>query len=161
MTKASVSGAAGTELAEICLDRAQGVARVIESAHDRIDAARELPADVLEAMHGAELWRMSLPKSLGGGEVTPPILARMTEIIAKADASAGWVLGQGTGCAMSAAFLDDSPAKQVFGPANAVLAWGAGTAAKAVACEGGYRVTGSWQAAYPFWSGIPRCGAWV
>ena len=145
MSEASLSTDNGPDLAEICLDRARSIAPLIESGHDRIDADRELPDDVLAAMHGAELWRMSLPKWLGGGAITPPILAQMTEIIAKADASAGWVLGQGTGCAMSAAFLDAAPAKQVFGPANAVLAWGAGTAGKAVACEGGYRVTGSWQ----------------
>jgi indole-3-acetate monooxygenase len=145
VSEASLPVGAGPDLAEICLDRARSVAPLIKSAHDRIDADRALPDDVLAAMHGAGLWRMSLPRTLGGGAVTPPILAQMTEIIAKADASAGWVLGQGTGCAMSAAFLDAAPASQVFGPADAVLAWGAGTAGKAVACEGGYRVTGSWQ----------------
>jgi alkylation response protein AidB-like acyl-CoA dehydrogenase len=142
---ADVTPAAGDELAATCLERARSVAPVLEAAHDRIDAEREMPSDVLDAMHGAALWRMSLPRSLGGGEVPPPTLSQMTEIIAKADASAGWVLGQGTGCAMSAAFMDDAPARQVFGAADAVLAWGAGTAGKAVACEGGYRVTGSWQ----------------
>jgi alkylation response protein AidB-like acyl-CoA dehydrogenase len=140
-----VSSATGTVLAETCLERARSVAPILEAAHDRIDAEREMPKDVLEAMHAAALWRMSLPKSLGGGEVPPTVLSQMTEIIAKADASAGWVLGQGTGCAMSAAFMDDGPARHVFGPADAVLAWGAGTAGKAVACDGGYRVTGSWQ----------------
>ncbi len=145
MSLADISAASGVDLSAVCLDRARSVAPVLEAAHDRIDAGREMPADVLDAMHGAELWRMSLPKHLGGGEVPPPILAGMTEIIAKADASAGWVLGQGTGCAMSAAFMDDAPAHHVFGPADAVLAWGAGTAGKAVACDGGYRVTGSWQ----------------
>jgi indole-3-acetate monooxygenase len=141
----SLSTAKSADLADLCLGRARSVASLIESAHGRIDADRALPGDVLDAMHGAELWRMSLPKSLGGGEVPPPILARMTEIIAKADASAGWVLGQGTGCGMSAAFLDAAPAKKVFGPADSVLAWGAGTAGRAVVCEGGFRVTGSWQ----------------
>lgn len=145
MSLADVTPAAGDELAATCLERARSVAPVLEAAHDRIDAEREMPPDVLDAIHGAALWRMSLPRSLGGGEVSPPILSQMTEIIAKADASAGWVLGQGTGCAMSAAFMDDAPARQVFGAADAVLAWGAGTAGKAVACDGGYRVTGSWQ----------------
>lgn len=138
-------GSIDPTLSETCLERARSVVPVLEAAHDRIDGERRLPDDVLKAMHGAGLFRMSLPRSLGGGEIGPPVLARMTEIIAKADASAGWCLGQGTGCAMSAAFLDDEPARQVFGPADAVLAWGAGQAGKAVACEGGYRVTGSWQ----------------
>ena len=49
----------------------------------------------------------------------------MTEIIAGADASTAWCLGQAFGCAMSAAFLDEDAAREVFGPADAVLAWGA------------------------------------
>jgi alkylation response protein AidB-like acyl-CoA dehydrogenase len=135
----------GAQLAESCLERARSVAPVLAAAHDRIDDERKLTDDVLQAMHGAGLFRMTLPRALGGGEVSPPVLAQMTEIIAKADASAGWCLGQGSGCAMSAAFMDPEPARQVFGSDNAVLAWGAGQVGKAVACQGGYRVTGSWQ----------------
>ena len=35
-------------------------------------------------------------------------------------------------------------AKRLFGPDDAVLAWGAGIQGKAVAVDGGYRVTGKW-----------------
>ena len=45
---------------------------------------------------------------------------------------------------MSAAFLDEGPAREVFGPRDAVLAWGAGAQGRAVAVEGGYRVSGRW-----------------
>ena len=135
----------GNELARTFLLRALRIAPVLKSAHERIDAARALPADVLEAMHAAALWRMALPRSLQGGELAPHLLAQMTESVAQADASAAWCLGQGTGCAMSAAFLDPEPARTVFGPANAVLAWGAGQMGRAIECPGGYRVTGTWR----------------
>ena len=69
----------------------------------------------------------------------------MTESIATADASTAWCLGQALGCAMSAAFLDERPARQVFAPRNAVLAWGAGNEGKAVVTKGGYRITGTWR----------------
>jgi alkylation response protein AidB-like acyl-CoA dehydrogenase len=36
-------------------------------------------------------------------------------------------------------------ARRFFGPANAVLAWGAGAAGKAVAVPGGYRINGKWS----------------
>ena len=59
-----------------------------------------------------------------GGEFTPELLSRAAERLAKADASVGWCFGQGTGCAMSAAFLEDEIAKNIFGPGDSVLALG-------------------------------------
>ncbi len=139
------AGGAGAGLAASCVERARSVLPAVAAAADRIEAARELPPDVLAAMHGAGLWRMALPRFLGGGETPPPALARMTETVARADASAAWCLGQGTGCAMAAAFLDEEPARRVFGPPRSVLAWGAGQMGRATACDGGYRIDGTWR----------------
>ena len=133
------------ELGESCLERARAVAPVLAAAAAEIEAERELPPEVLAAMHEGELFRLSLPASLGGAELAPARLAQVAEIIAMADASAAWCLGQAFGCAMSAAFLDDGPAAQVFGPRDAVLAWGAGFGGKAVAADGGFHVTGNWR----------------
>jgi alkylation response protein AidB-like acyl-CoA dehydrogenase len=67
------------------------------------------------------------------------------EVIAQADASTAWCLSQASGCSMSAAYLDLPVAQAIFGDdPHAVLAWGPGPRAKAVECEGGYRVTGVW-----------------
>ena len=110
-----------------------------------IEAGRELTADVLDALHERELFRLSLPGHVGGHELPVPVLAEVTEIIAGADASTAWCLGQAFGCAMSAAFLDEDAAREVFGPADAVLAWGAGPQGAAVATEGGFVVNGTWR----------------
>ena len=110
-----------------------------------IEAGRELTADVLDALHERELFRLSLPAHVGGYELPVPVLAEVTEIIAGADASTAWCLGQAFGCAMSAAFLDEDAAREVFGPADAVLAWGAGPQGTAVAADGGYVVNGTWK----------------
>lgn len=110
-----------------------------------IEAGRELTTDVLDALHERELFRLSLPAHLGGYELPVPVLAEVTEIIAGADASTAWCLGQAFGCAMSAAFLDEDAAREVFGPADAVLAWGAGPQGTAVATDGGYVVNGTWR----------------
>ena len=121
-----------------------------------IDTQRELTADVLDALHERELFRLSLPARLGGYELPIPVLAAVAEIIASADASTAWCLGQAFGCAMSAAFLDEDAAREVFGAADAVLAWGAGAQGKAVATRDGYRVSGSWK----FASGV-RHATWL
>lgn len=131
--------------AEDWLERVRSVVPLLRDNASSIEAARSLTPEVLAAMHGAKLFRMSLPISLGGGELPVPILARATEIIAGADASAGWCLGQGLGCAMSSAFLAPDARAEVFGAKHAVLAWGAGIQGTAVACAGGYRVSGTWR----------------
>jgi len=125
--------------------RARQVAPIVANAAERIEAARELPPDVLAALHGAGLFRLLLPRSIDGEEIDPVELAQVTEVIAAADASTAWCLSQGAVSAMASAFLDPIIAREVFGPREAVLAWGAGTAGKAVAAPGGYRVTGSWS----------------
>ena len=127
------------------LERAQGLAPLLAAAADRIESERELPADVLEALFDAELFRMTLPAFLGGPELPIAVLAEVTETIATGDASTAWCVGQALGCAMSAAFLEERSARQVFEPRDAVLAWGAGAEGGAVAVEGGYRVTGHWR----------------
>ena len=131
--------------AHACVERARMLLPVLVAATDRIEAERALPVDVLAAMHESELFRLTLPEYLGGSQLPPADLAQVTETIAMADASAAWCLGQALGCAMSAAFLDETPARKVFGPRDAVLAWGAGTGGKAVATDGGYRVSGTWR----------------
>jgi indole-3-acetate monooxygenase len=126
------------------VSRAQSVVATLRAAADRIEADRALPADVVAALNKAKLFRLMLPRSLGGDEAHLKTLARAMEIIAEADASTAWCLGQAAGCAMSAAYLKPEVARRLFGPADAVLAWGAGIQGRAVAVDGGYRVTGKW-----------------
>ena len=126
------------------LERARGVIEVLRAAAPRIEAARLIPPDVLERLHDARMFRLLLPRTLGGDELPLKQHAQVMETIASADASVAWCMGQGSGCAMSSAFLREDVAKRLFGPRDAVLAWGAGIQGKAVAVDGGYRVTGKW-----------------
>lgn len=138
---AAGAGRLRTEL----IEKAEALAPVIEAAAPRIEAARRIVPDVLEAMHAARLFRMLLPRSVDGEEVDPETFFRVVERVAAADASTGWCLCQAGGCAMSAAYMSLDVAKEIFGAPDSVLAWGPGPKVKAVA-DGpdGYRVTGSW-----------------
>ena len=127
------------------LAKARTVGALIADAAPAIEAEGRLPAPVLAAMHDAGLFRLSLPAYLHGAELPLAELARIAETIAEADASAGWCLGQALGCATAAAFLDRGVAEEIFGPSDAVLAWGAGAVGTAVPVEGGYRISGTWR----------------
>ena len=130
---------------EITLENARNVAPLLSDAAAEIEAERALTPAVLNAMHDAKLFRLTLPHRDNGLELPLPALAQVAEIIAGADASAGWCLGQAFGCAMSAAFMDKVPAQQVFGAREAVLAWGAGVQGRMEATDGGYLVSGTWR----------------
>ncbi len=126
--------------------RARAVAPLIEAAAPRIERDRELPAELLAAIHDARLVRALLPRTIGGDEATPETYCRMLEVIARADASTAWCISQASGCSMAAAYVAPEVARIIWGPANASLAWGAaGPNQIAEVVDGGYRVTGTWQ----------------
>jgi alkylation response protein AidB-like acyl-CoA dehydrogenase len=128
------------------VERANKLAPLIAAHADRIEQARQLPAPVLTALHDAGLFRLLLPRWLGGAEVDPVTFARVIEAVAKVDASTAWCLCQASGCSMAAAYLRPAAAREIFGKdPRALLAWGPGPEARAVAVEGGYRVTGRWS----------------
>jgi alkylation response protein AidB-like acyl-CoA dehydrogenase len=128
------------------IERACALAPEIEARADQIEQERRLPEPVLAALFEAGLFRLLLPRSLDGGEVDPVTFARVMEEIAKADASTAWCLCQASGCSMSAAYLSHDVAMEIFGrDRRAVLAWGPGPGARAIAVDGGYRVTGTWS----------------
>jgi len=133
----------------------------IAAAADDIERRRRIPDDLLDALHGAGLYRMLLPRRYGGGEVHPLAFMRTVQAIARADASTAWNIGQNAVCAIVAAYLEPAVAQNVFGDPRAVLAWGpAQGPVRAVVCEGGYRVTGRWSFAsgmrHATWLG-PQC----
>jgi indole-3-acetate monooxygenase len=100
---------------------------------------------VLRALFDAALFRLLLPRSLDGGEVDPVTFVQVIEEIAKHDASAAWCLCQAAGCSMTAAYLSPEAARHIFGAPRSVLAWGPSHDARAVAVDGGYRISGTWS----------------
>ncbi len=140
-----------------CIANARALAPVIAAAAPRIEAGRELPPDLVDALHEARLFRMLVPRSLGGEEVSPVVFMRTIEEIAKADASTAWCIAQTSVCSTIAKSMKPEIAAEIFKKnPRGVLAWGPTNNAKAVAENGGFRVTGTW----PFASGS-RHATWL
>jgi indole-3-acetate monooxygenase len=127
--------------------RARALAPRIAAAADEIEARRELTPAVVDALHDAGLFRMLIPRSLGGHELMPLIYVQAIEELAKADASTAWCVAQISGACTVAASLDHGVAREIFADdPRALLAVGPPHASgKAVAAPGGYRVSGNWQ----------------
>jgi alkylation response protein AidB-like acyl-CoA dehydrogenase len=123
------------------LERARELVPAIAAAADQIERDRRLPPALVSTLHAQGFFRLLLPRALGGAEVAPATFVQITETLAAADASTAWVVCQTTGCSMVSAYLAPDVAREIFGNGG-VLAWGPPERSKAVAVDGGYRLSG-------------------
>ena len=137
------------------IDAARGLAPKISAAGEWIEQERRLPDDIVEVLKEAGLFRMNVPRSLGGAEASLSTFAQVIEEVAKADASTAWCLSQNGGICRVAAYLPRAGAEEIFGQPDLTIGWGNGPAS-AVKVDGGYRLTGRWG----FASGI-RHAKWL
>jgi alkylation response protein AidB-like acyl-CoA dehydrogenase len=128
------------------LERARGLAPTIAACADEIERRRRLPDTLAVALHEAGMFRLLLPRSLGGAELEPATFVQVTEALSRVDASTAWVVCQTSGCSMTAAYLRPDVAREIFGgdPVG-VLAWGPPAGSKAVVVDGGYRLSGTFN----------------
>jgi indole-3-acetate monooxygenase len=127
------------------LRRAQELGPELEAAGEDIERRRELPEPIVEALIERGLFRLLLPRALGGAELRPAAYVTVIEEVAKHDASTAWCLGQACGCTMTSAYLDPEVAREIFGGKRGIVAWGPPGPAEARAAPGGYRLTGTWS----------------
>jgi alkylation response protein AidB-like acyl-CoA dehydrogenase len=126
------------------LERVAKLAPLIEAGASESDRIGKVPEAVQAPLVEAGLFRLLLPRALGGAQVDPVTFVHVIEAVARRDASTAWCLCQGNGCSMVAAYLRPEIADAMFGQdPKSILAWGPGPG-RAVAVDGGYRVTGSW-----------------
>jgi alkylation response protein AidB-like acyl-CoA dehydrogenase len=78
-----------------------------------MEEARRLPADLAAAMAAQGLFRIAMPRSLGGAELPPAGIVRAIEAVAEADASAGWCVMIGATTNLSLAWLPPAVAAMV------------------------------------------------
>src|SRR5215468_5272099 len=125
------------------LDVARKLAPQIRSCADEIEATRELPRPLFEALADAGLFHLALPRSLGCPELDLPSYVQVIEELGKADASTAWMVNQGAIYATYAARMPREVARAIWiDPPRAVVANTPAPSAKAVVVPGGYRVTG-------------------
>src|SRR5881296_1269675 len=130
-------------MADSPVDAAGKLVPLIRSCADQIDAARELPDPVFEALADAGMFHLAFPRSLGGSELDLPTYVEVIEEIGKADASTGWIVNQNSIFATYAARMPRDVARAIWvDTPRAVVANTPAPTARAIVVPGGYRVTG-------------------
>ena len=115
-----------------------------------IDASRKLPADVVERLREAGMFRLMMPKEWGGPELRPSQQVEIIEQLARANASAAWCVMIGCDSGFFAGYLEESAAREIYPRLDMITAGSVTPSGRAQRVEGGYRVNGQW----PFGSGV-------
>jgi alkylation response protein AidB-like acyl-CoA dehydrogenase len=143
------------EATEDLLNVVRALEPIIRQHADEAERNRRLSQPVVDALARAGLFRMWVPKTLGGLEVLPLTAYRVVEEVARVDGSTGWCVFIGVSSAVSGAYVADLAAEDMFGrdPLGVIGGSIAGVG-KAVVQKDGYLVSGRW----PYASGCQHCG---
>ena len=79
------------------LDRARELVPILAAAGDEIERRREVTPEVVRAMIERGIFKMLLPRSLGGAELDPLTYTEVLYTLAQGDGSPAWCLGQNSG----------------------------------------------------------------
>lgn len=125
--------------------RARALGPALAAAADEIERTQELPEPLLTQFHEARLFRMLLPRSVGGDQVEPWVYMRAIEEISRFDGSVGWNSFVANSSALIAPYIPLEAARTIYSDPRGLIAWGPPNQHRAIAAPGGYRVTGEWH----------------
>lgn len=129
------------------------VPRILAAA-DEIEAGRRVPLELVHALADAGVFRLCVPRALGGLEAHPSELVDAVAAIAAADGSTGWCAAIAATTGVVAAYLAEPVAREIYGADPRVVTGGVyAPRGTAVPAAGGFRVSGRW----PFASGSEHC----
>jgi alkylation response protein AidB-like acyl-CoA dehydrogenase len=123
----------------------------IRTRSDEIERLRRLPLDLVDELARAGVFRLLVPRALGGHDV-PSLLAAIEEVSA-ADGSTGWCAMIGATSGLVAGYLEPAVARDLYGGAGAI-------SGGAFAPRGSARLDGDFYVAngrWPFASGCEHC----
>ena len=139
------------------LSAAQSLRTLVRDHADAGEAARRLPANVVDALVEAGLMRMFVPAAYGGPEAEPLDALAAIETVAAADGAAGWCVNIASTTSSMSWYLRADYAQAIYGDPATVTGGTFAPNGRGRVVEGGYVVDeGRWQ----WGSGTQHC-QWI
>lgn len=117
------------------------------------DELRMLPVDVVDRLRAAGVFRMNMPRSWGGPEMSSPEQVEIIETLSRADGSVGWCSFIWTDSGIYSGYLEQDAARRLYPRLDMAQSGWIYPAGRADRVEGGYRVNARWI----FGSGSNHC----
>lgn len=122
-----------------------------------IEQAGRLPADIVAGLHETGVFRLWMPRELGGFEADPADVVQLLQTLSEADGSTGWCAATGVASNIAGALLSEATARRLYLTGSELCGGALMPGGRAIAQpDGGYLVSGRWS----FGSGTQHCD-WV
>lgn len=137
-------------------DAVAALAPMVRSAAAETERTGRLPPSIVTALTSAGVFKLCVPRALGGSEADAETLLSVLETLGAADGSTGWCAMIGATTGLVAGYLDDAEARTIFGPADVIAGGVFAPHGRAVRDGSDVIVSGRW----PFASGSSHA-AWL
>jgi len=127
------------------LSRARQIQPLLRLHAAETERLGRLAPAVRDTLRDLGFFRLTVPAAQGGHRPTLPGTMRILETLAAGDASAGWCAWVACAVPAMSAFLPEAGAAALLEPLDTVIANSQSGMGRAIAVEGGYRVSGSWH----------------
>jgi alkylation response protein AidB-like acyl-CoA dehydrogenase len=127
------------------LDELRSLTPRLRSEAADLDAARALPATIIDDLRHRGVFRLLAPHELGGAEIDPLTFLRVVEETAYADGSIGWCALIGGCYSTFAGLLPQEGAREIYGDEHTISAGAFRPSGVARPVQGGFQVSGRWQ----------------
>lgn len=119
---------------------------IIKQQAPKAEAAGTFTPKLLQLAERKKLFHLSVPKSMGGHEMTVPDQLAFYEDASRLDGSFGWTVKLGAGAGLFSGFMNQEFAREIFSKPSAFTA-GSGYPAGTATPTGNstYRVNGRWK----------------
>jgi indole-3-acetate monooxygenase len=134
------------------IDAARGLAPLVDRYRAELAAGPDLPAPLAEALIGAGLTQLWLPRALGGPELDPLGCFEVIEALARLDGAVGWSALISTGMSRICGLVAVEPMRRILPAGTKFAGSGSGAPNGSLTRDGeGWRITGHWT-----WSSFSR-----
>jgi len=127
------------------LSAARALRVTIRNARQETEEARRLAPPVVKGLIETGLCRLAVPANLGGHEAEPVVALKVYEELAGAEASVAWIAWNNALPCLLSCHLSDSVRAELFGDASKLFANSTRPSGRAMAVDGGFRVSGQWS----------------
>ena len=96
------------------LGRLKELLPAIRARREEIEKARRMPRDLIDELSRLRIFSLGVPQDMGGQQAHPAEILRVIETLSSADGSTGWCAAVGIANNLTAGYLNDRGAREVY-----------------------------------------------